>query len=109
VVGKDPESQRVEMIKVCVTKSVQHDIIMMMSSSLLQKEEERLRAAVRRESLQKRVRERNSQPSRGGITASYLEPPGEVSILIVSHVEIIRIVNNCNILRSCDVIRGCCK
>ena len=40
---------------------------------LLQKEEERLRAAVRRESLQKRVRERNTHRS-GGITASYLEP-----------------------------------
>ena len=39
----------------------------------LQKEEERLRAAVRRESLQKRVRERNTHRS-GGITASYLEP-----------------------------------
>ena len=39
----------------------------------VQKEEERLRAAVRRESLQKRVRERHSRHS-GGITASYLEP-----------------------------------
>ena len=39
----------------------------------VQKEEERLRAAVRRESLQKRVREKHSRHS-GGITASYLEP-----------------------------------
>ncbi|XP_065888462.1 RNA polymerase-associated protein LEO1-like isoform X2 [Dysidea avara] len=54
-VGKDPESQRVEMIK---------------------KEEERLRAAVRRESMQKRMREKNTRPS-SGFTASYLEPGEE--------------------------------
>lgn len=51
----------------------------------VQKEEERLRAAVRRESLQKRVREKHSRHS-GGITASYLEPEEvtRFSILIVS-------------------------
>ena len=44
-----------------------------------------MRAAVKRESLQKRVRERNAQPSRGGmgITASYLEPPGEVNYSVI--------------------------
>ena len=47
----------------------------------LQKEEERLRAAVRRENQQKRVRERNSQR---GLTASYIEPDREVSPLELS-------------------------
>ena len=41
----------------------------------LQKEEERLRAAVRRENQQKRMRERNSQR---GLTANYIEPDREV-------------------------------
>lgn len=50
VVGKDPESERFEKIK---------------------KEEENLRAAVRKESHTKRVREKHSQR---GLTASYLEP-----------------------------------
>lgn len=50
VVGKDPESERFEKIK---------------------KEEESLRAAVRKESHQKRVREKHSQR---GLTANYLEP-----------------------------------
>eukprot|EP00731_Ephydatia_muelleri_P009475 Em0005g61a len=50
VVGKDPESERFEKIK---------------------KEEDNLRAAVRKESHQKRAREKHSQR---GLTASYLEP-----------------------------------
>ncbi|NWI02655.1 LEO1 protein, partial [Tichodroma muraria] len=48
--GRDPESQRTEMIK---------------------KEEERLRASIRRESQQRRMREKQHQR---GLSASYLEP-----------------------------------
>ncbi|XP_067827545.1 RNA polymerase-associated protein LEO1 [Heptranchias perlo] len=48
--GRDPESQRSEMIK---------------------KEEERLRASIRRESQQRRMREKQSQR---GLSSSYLEP-----------------------------------
>uniref|UniRef100_A0A3B4A0Q2 RNA polymerase-associated protein LEO1 n=1 Tax=Periophthalmus magnuspinnatus TaxID=409849 RepID=A0A3B4A0Q2_9GOBI len=48
--GRDPESQRNEMIK---------------------KEEERLRASIRRESQQRRVREKQHQR---GLSSSYLEP-----------------------------------
>ncbi|KAG2470833.1 LEO1 protein, partial [Polypterus senegalus] len=48
--GRDPESQRNEMIK---------------------KEEERLRASIRRESQQRRMRERQHQR---GLSANYLEP-----------------------------------
>lgn len=40
-------------------------------SSLLQKEEERLRASIRRESQQRRMREKQHQR---GLSASYLEP-----------------------------------
>ncbi|XP_009274876.1 PREDICTED: RNA polymerase-associated protein LEO1 [Aptenodytes forsteri] len=48
--GRDPESQRTEMIK---------------------KEEERLRASIRRESQQRRMREKQHQR---GLSANYLEP-----------------------------------
>ncbi|MEE6503047.1 hypothetical protein FKM82_004726 [Ascaphus truei] len=48
--GRDPESQRTEMIK---------------------KEEERLKASIRRESQQRRVREKQHQR---GLSANYLEP-----------------------------------
>lgn len=48
--GRDPECQRTEMIK---------------------KEEERLRASIRRESQQRRMREKQHQR---GLSASYLEP-----------------------------------
>uniref|UniRef100_UPI00398F1B91 RNA polymerase-associated protein LEO1 n=1 Tax=Pristiophorus japonicus TaxID=55135 RepID=UPI00398F1B91 len=48
--GRDPESQRSEMIK---------------------KEEERLKASIRRESQQRRMREKQSQR---GLSSSYLEP-----------------------------------
>ncbi|XP_051896468.1 RNA polymerase-associated protein LEO1 [Pristis pectinata] len=50
IAGRDPESQRSEMIK---------------------KEEERLRASIRRESQQRRMREKQSQR---GLSSSYLEP-----------------------------------
>ncbi|XP_032905971.1 RNA polymerase-associated protein LEO1 [Amblyraja radiata] len=50
IAGRDPESQRSEMIK---------------------KEEERLKASIRRESQQRRMREKQSQR---GLSSSYLEP-----------------------------------
>ncbi|XP_043933452.1 RNA polymerase-associated protein LEO1-like [Protopterus annectens] len=50
VAGRDPESQRSEMIK---------------------KEEEKLRASIRRESQQRRMREKQHQR---GLSANYLEP-----------------------------------
>ena len=58
----------------------------------MQKEEERLRAAVRRENQQKRVRERNSQR---GLTANYIEPDREVSVCVCECVCVCVCVSEC--------------
>ena len=64
---------------VCVYVCVCVSVCVSLPVFPVQKEEERLRAAVRRENQQKRVRERHSQR---GLTASYIEPDREVDIYI---------------------------
>lgn len=72
LVGKDPEAHRGELIKVWIDnyfilqKKILNFVILQ-----IQKEEERLRATVRRESKQKRVREKGASR---GLSAGYLEP-----------------------------------
>lgn len=81
-IGKDPESQRSERIKVstptntgtglcCISWQTDFAFLLFLDVSA-QKEEEKLRAAIRRENQQRRVKERTA--ARDRITANYLEP-----------------------------------
>ena len=84
MVGKDPESQRSEKIKVLLCPFLLLHCILVYSSILqctpvysfsivwflLQKEEQRLRASVRLENQRRRWREKEAQH---GLTAQYLE------------------------------------
>ncbi len=80
VFGADPEANRGEKIKVMYI--ILLTVILLMNHInravklfCLQKEEERLRASVRRESKQKRVRERTATGR--GMSGGYLEPDRE--------------------------------
>lgn len=74
-VGADPEHNREEKIKVKCYKTIHHCLMAFFVISVnLQREEEKLRASMRRESKQKRLKEKGSSRS---ISSNYLEPDRE--------------------------------